>query len=528
MVVIPNSKIKLLKTPFEMADNNQLTFSNVTEQYNYFNSLPKLESEDLTYVRKDGVIRYDGVFDDLIGFNYCMYQNTSYSDKWFYAYILDIEYINDEVTFIKIETDVFQSWQFQINYKRSFVEREHVNDDGLYKNLIPESLDCGEDYINSYSSTFSLGDSYIVMQSTVSPITGTDDSGGEYNGVYGAGKYYTFKNYGALNTGLNRIATAGKSDGIIGLFVAPDWLIKYDTLTWVDNIAEINQTSGYVSDAGFALPLTVGTGMFQGFTPKNNKLYTYPYTCYVLDNNNGSAIELKRENFDTSKQTGDINIIGALTPGCSIRALPVDYCSSGSVLSDGENNQFGLTCGKLPICSFPVDMYTNWLTQNSVNQSLSYLSNAGNIMMGALQLPFNPIGGLAQMSGGFQGIANTIGEQYRASLVPDSARGNTNNGDIMFASGRAGFTVYSKWIKRQFAEVIDNYFSMFGYKVNKLKLPNITGRRNWNYVKCIDVNIIGDIPQKDLEKIRNILNTGCTFWHNPSTFLDYSQNNNIV
>ena len=83
-------------------------------------------------------------------------------------------------------------------------------------------------------------------------------------------------------------------------------------------------------------------------------------------------------------------------------------------------------------------------------------------------------------------------------------------------------------IKAEYAKIIDKYFSMYGYKVNDLKLPNISGRSNWNYVKTIGCNILGDIPQEDMEKIKSIFNNGVTFWHNPNTFLDYSQSNNIV
>ena len=69
---------------------------------------------------------------------------------------------------------------------------------------------------------------------------------------------------------------------------------------------------------------------------------------------------------------------------------------------------------------------------------------------------------------------------------------------------------------------------MFGYKVNTLKVPNITGRQNWNYVKTLGCNVIGDVPQSDLQEIKGMFNRGITIWHNPSTFMDYSQNNAIV
>lgn len=92
--------------------------------------------------------------------------------------------------------------------------------------------------------------------------------------------------------------------------------------------------------------------------------------------------------------------------------------------------------------------------------------------------------------------------------------------------GRNGFSFYKMSIKQEYAKIIDNFFSMFGYKVNEVKIPNVTGRQNWNYVKTIDANILGDIPQEDMQKLKDIFNSGVTFWHNPNTFLDYSQSNN--
>lgn len=80
-------------------------------------------------------------------------------------------------------------------------------------------------------------------------------------------------------------------------------------------------------------------------------------------------------------------------------------------------------------------------------------------------------------------------------------------------------------IKNEYARVIDNFFSMYGYKTNLVKLPNLSNRSKWNYVKTINANILGDIPQKDLQKIKDLFNNGITLWHNPLYFLDYSQTN---
>ena len=77
---------------------------------------------------KEKILLYiiHGLFDDLIGYNYVMYQNTHYSTKWFYAFILGMEYVNDNMTRIVITTDPYQTWQFDITFMQSFVEREMI------------------------------------------------------------------------------------------------------------------------------------------------------------------------------------------------------------------------------------------------------------------------------------------------------------------------------------------------------------------------------------------------------------------
>lgn len=123
------------------------------------------------------------------------------------------------------------------------------------------------------------------------------------------------------------------------------------------------------------------------------------------------------------------------------------------------------------------------------------------------------------------GIANTLSNVYQHSFTPNSARGNTNGGDINVSSNSNGFYFYQMSIKQEYAKIIDDFFTMYGYKVNKVEIPNIKTRNNWNYLKAIEPNIIAEIPQEDLQELKNILYNGVTFWHNPNTFLDYSQEN---
>jgi hypothetical protein len=125
-IITPQTDIYLLKCPLTLSNKHQITFQNETAQHNYFNSLPKIGINDGSYMRKDGILRYPGHIDNIMEYNYCMYRNDNYSNKWFYAFIVDMQYVNDGMTFIRLKTDVFQTWQFNLTWKQSFIEREMI------------------------------------------------------------------------------------------------------------------------------------------------------------------------------------------------------------------------------------------------------------------------------------------------------------------------------------------------------------------------------------------------------------------
>lgn len=127
MAITPQTEVRLLKLPITIDNKNQLTFSNLNAQTTYFKALPHLDIDNVQYQRKDNIIRYPAHIDSIIGYNYCMYQNENYTNKWFYAFIVGMRYINDGLTEIMIQTDAFQTWQFDLTFKESFVEREMLS-----------------------------------------------------------------------------------------------------------------------------------------------------------------------------------------------------------------------------------------------------------------------------------------------------------------------------------------------------------------------------------------------------------------
>lgn len=285
MLIVPTSRIILLKNPIEIDYNNELTFSSKTAQYNYFYNLPKLECENATYQRKDEVVRFptdpslEGTtYDDLIQYNYCMYQNDKWSNKWFYAFVKEVIFDNPGMSYIKLETDVWQTWCFDITFKKSFVEREHVNDDTIGLHTIPENLEIGDLVTREHAERFSDTSSFKVCFG----VTETPDESiipqmnKNMNGVYGGLYYFAAETFADADTIIKMYDQNSKAGSIITIFMIPFAFCNFETYSWTMQSAGLTATVRYLSDGGgeslylgnlhMDIPSTIGT-----YTPKKDR-----------------------------------------------------------------------------------------------------------------------------------------------------------------------------------------------------------------------------------------------------------------
>ena len=138
--------------------------------------------------------------------------------------------------------------------------------------------------------------------------------------------------------------------------------------------------------------------------------------------------------------------------------------------------------------------------------------------------------GAGMIASGALGIAGELKQNYEHSLTPPQSRGNTNAGDICFASGSMSIPAYKMSIRSEYAHTIDDYFSRFGYKINKLEMPNINGRTYWNYIEIGASEEIGHgtVPSKYMDIINNACRKGITIWHDNANIGNYDLNNTIV
>lgn len=536
ITITPQGSVYLCKTPLENDYKNQLTFDNATSQQTYFNSKVVTSETDYTYIKKDNTMVVGKPIDDIISCNYLFYKNTGFTNKYYYCFITNMEYVNENATRITIETDVYQTYMFDIIKKACFVEREHVNDDTIGKNTTHEGIDTGEFIVNEVEYLDQLSSSANVVMGVTKLPTEMETSAvywdKQYNGVFSGLLYVVFKTYEDAAKFLWIMDNNGLADNVINVFLVPHSL--YNSITWLSQditilSLTINIKYNFLPQSSAETTMLSGATItmntdLNGYTPKNNKLFTKEFNYMYVTNNNGGNVEMAYEDFIDNEPI--FNIIGSVTPGCSIKLIPENYKKYDTTTSSAYSNylyDFGLVGGKYPVCSFSSDTYTNWLTQQGVNYTFGKFGDVATL--GILMASGNPLG---VALGGVSIIKDVLTENLKRETSPIQAKGNVNNGDVSFSASRTCFTVYQMSMKYEFAKRIDDYFSMFGYKVNEVKIPNTTGRTNWNYVKTIDCNFEGDIPQMYLNKIKEIFNNGITLWHNGSTFLDYSQSNNIV
>lgn len=206
-----------------------------------------------------------------------------------------------------------------------------------------------------------------------------------------------------------------------------------------------------------------------------------------------------------------------------------------------EDESIGL--GKYPSFSWSSDGFTNWMTQNAVNLGVRVVNTAvggvGQIAGGAMSMKSSET--LSGQTGGAMGIisgvtsiatntASMIGDMFRASMGSNTAQGNANAGDISFNQNINRFKVMHMRPKKEYLQIIDDYFTRYGYKVNRIKVPNITGRTYWNYVEIGASEDIGygDVPANYMEIINSACRKGVTIWHNHANIGNYSLSNTIV
>lgn len=451
------------------------------------------------------------------------------------------------MTELTFTIDQWATWFDMLNFKPCYVVREHTLDDTIGANTVPEDLAVGEviaenEGLPIYEDTALDSSLYVAVATNWDPANKTGFTGiVAYNKTVMGNLIHLF----ALNdSGLYQlehylflVGGHKRTDDIHEIFIIPQKLISSGSATQVtasDIVAGVEVTSSYYElrydsvDAYRPIETEIIINKkhnFSDYSPRNNKLFCYPYNYLYLTNNVGSNNIYKYENFVEYPDTiGKCRFFlqMALSVGVSGRIEPIDYKNIN------ENIDESVTIAKYPTCSWATDAYTNWLTQQAVNLAQRYLGN--DVTFGIARFGEVASGAIKSIPNGIvSSIGGAIGQFSNQQLLPENESG-TNAGDVNFSDGHNAPRFFYMRAKTEYLRIIDDYFSRFGYKTLRVKTPNMSHRENYNYVEIGqgERTVYGEVPPEALNRINEMCQNGITVWHNHANVGNYLVSNNIV
>lgn len=548
MYIEPNTIIKLLtNVPLDPRQTDTLWFANASDQYTYFNAKAVRTFSAYSYQRKDrGWLKVEVAPDAIYNVNYMMFQNTSYSNKWFYAFVISVEYVNDSTALVNFVVDPIQTWFFDYSEEQCFIERIHTRSDAIGDHIEPEPCETGEYVING--DYIAIGNQFteqcIVVMYNDAQSTSGDPKMQMYGGVFGAVKLMIWgtstSSISNLENFLESNSILQAPESIVGIYMCPKALIKAGTFT-------DGEVIGYgASGIGFNQVLSaISTDdTIDGYTPKNNKMYTYPFNMFHVDTNSGQSLETRYEFFENLAPA--FRVTGNLTAPVELSCIPFNYKNVPPYTELGgaiEYRPERLSIKGFPTCSWSVDAFAAWWAQNSVPIALNAVSNMAG--MASVLFGFANRSGVVKVGSGnarreaenfgasmgasaVQQVTDIVAQGYRASIANDIMHGSFETGSNDFANHRMYFKGCRMSVTYQIAQRIDDFFTMFGYAYGKIAIPNRHNRSRFTYIKTVDCKVYGDVPADDLRAIEGYYDNGIRFWSDTSNVGNYNTANAIL
>lgn len=571
----PDTVVKLLRNvPLDSTYTDTRWFTSAGAQQAFFNGKVKKTYTGLTYQRVNNSVaqprgpltcRVPDIADNLYDCNYMMFQNSFYGSKWFYAFIKQVNYINPNNTEIVYEIDYLQTFMMDIQIKPSYVVREHASsvEDKPFANLTPEPItvtnwidDLGDSsrYRWDLSLTGDFGDKIIVAvipNDLISSLL-VGFKSAMFSGIFSGAKYKVFTSASEVDSFINQLAGLNAADAIVSVFMSPGAPAESDAPTYVNINTGIDTTKEVFSNA-----------KGKQYKIKNKKLLNGQFTRIMAMSDTGEQQIYYPENlYGGDVLKGRVAIIYG--PEFEMFFRP-DYILPSSNLSSANyglgftqnlqctwngNGVLGKTirncvigAGMLALGGVAVGVAGSAVASaggaaaavkgtsaivgagNAMAAQGGMVGAAGRAIAGAVQ---SPVGQAALMS---YNIADSVPQVKRfvnmLSGNERSQRYTAGSSTATFAMGMHGFDFRRQCADLDTIEKIDTFFDMFGYAVNKVKMPNLQTRQCWNYVQLDTPCIVGSVPVQGMNRIKQAFSDGIRLWHVDEVG-DYNKDNPIT
>lgn len=517
--------INIIDAPLSNDYAHTLYFASLAEQEEYFLNHTIKSFDGYAYIRRTQNIKVQAKMSEARKWRYMRFASIG-DNKMYYFFINRVEYVNDETVELFTELDLIQTYMFDWTLPECFIERQHTETDGFGEHTVDEGLELGEMVSAHEYNVEELKEMAIVIVSavhvseTVTSAPVDPASPTLFDNVFsGLGVYaVALDDWLKLSNLLERYSGLGVIDGIIGMYMYPKNLLTLKSgSAWGEGDFVKRVGGAEFEFSGLASYMNYLDKLFGGYTPKNKKLFSYPFNFLYCTNNAGGCAEYRYERFDEVKN-GLIDrhysfvVYGGVSQDAGVVMHPLDY--NGDI-----GFEYGLTLGNFPSCAWNSDTYKVWLAQNynslnhqatgAVLQAVGGVGTAvGSAFMGNVA---GVAAGAVTAYNGFNTVAGMVAQKRDMQVQPAQARGS-HSATCNTNADRQTFTFLYKTVDREHAEIIDDFFTMYGYRINRVQRPNIHARQYYTYIKTVGCNPKGEMNSDELAAIGRIFDNGITFW----------------
>ena len=570
----PLSKITLYKIPaLDNTYRDSYYFHDVTTQSTFFNRQdhePKTLSPKQVQRITNNQVKVPYPISDLRDYNYMSITNGTYgdtqepSDKTFYCFITNVEYVSDMCTTITYEVDVIQTFiPVEAYLREAFVERCHSDTDEMFDNRVPEPFDFnnyqGRDEV-SHTSVFyvvigiSAGTEVTLDGTTVyntEPCYIRFGRDGRY--IYSGSEFYIFNPRNSedrtkLEHLINKLVSDGHTEAISDFYAVPQDAYWDSTGGKITSAPDTGTSSNF--DFHTIAPDSGESGadtLDGGYRPTNKKLYSYPFCFCRILNNTGDYLDLKWEEFMTPLPVGSSKyrgiVSGSWFGGGEACFIPCNYAYRSNdqpYLLPTVNRNYALPLQGFPNCPVANNAYKDWASRNVESRTLSSVIGgiAGYAIAGAISVANPALGTIATMArfgAGVNFVKNTAeitADAVKAGKMPNETGNKQTSPMVQISNGLFGFTAVRVSLEMETLKELDDYFTMYGYAYKKRmdirNYLNNSKRAKFCYIRTSGFNVQGNIPTYYKNIINEIFNSGITFWKTNATVGDYNDNDIVT
>ena len=243
-----------------------------------------------------------------------------------------------------------------------------------------------------------------------------------------------------------------------------------------------------------------------------SRLYNFPYTYMTIDDYINPSLTIIPHLL--KEQSNVVIVIQSVGDKGTYKIYIENY------KGDSEGQLEGMISSSVQDLPLSSDAYTQYMATNKNQFQTAGENLVGKAFLGVMSgiNPFNLIGTAVNtaMIGANVVMQNNERNAFRADLMDAPRNMKTMGANVPFAvlNGKNQVDM-TRWEMTEYEKKrIGDFFAMYGYKQNKIFVPNTRSRYHYNYIKTYQANLRGmGIPKRHLEKLKEIYNNGITLWH---------------